>query len=141
MAEGISIADYSANLAQFGMDVRAAGGQPLFVTPLSKRNFNSSGLVIEDLAWRAQGTLDVANYLSASVMDLNKASTDLLNNIGEHDAWLFNLTPTDFVHLNEYGGAVFGNTISILMRKLRTFNSWTTPSKIFLDIFRDCFEG
>jgi hypothetical protein len=104
------------------------------VTPLSKRNFNSSGLVIEDLALRAKGTQDVGKYLNAWVMDMNKASTDLLDKIGQKDATLFNLTPTDFTHLNEFGQAVFGNSICILMRKLSTlgtFNSWTVPNKIF----------
>jgi len=127
--EGISVAQYTANLVQFGRDVRNAGGEPILVTPISRRAFNSSGVVIEDLAAQAAATKNAANTLGAQVVDLNKASTDFLNDRGSDFAKTLNLSTNDYTHLNEYGRRIFGRMVSLLMDNLPGgyFKQWTWP--------------
>lgn len=118
--------------------MRAAGGEPIFVTSLSRRKFNNStSLVIEDLAVQATTTIAVAKSLDAWVVDLNRASVNHLNAIGSEEAKVYNLTPTDFTHLNEYGQALFGNMVSYLMLGLRggEFWRWTKPEWKFVKVF------
>jgi hypothetical protein len=90
--------------------------------------------VIEDLAVQAAATTVVAQSLNAWLVDLNRASVDHLNAIGAQNATLYNLTPTDFTHLNEYGQAVFGNIVSLLMDNLKggDFETWTSPDETII---------
>lgn len=87
----------------------------IFVTPLSRRNFNSSGLVIEDLSQQRNATIAVAKFLEASYIDLNEASTRYLDSIGNTSSATYNRIPTDFTHLNPIGSVVFGDMVSWLM--------------------------
>ena len=95
--------------------MQAAGGHPVLVTPLSRRNYNSSNKVIEDLAQQRQATISVAQFLSISYIDLNLASTNYLNVIGKINAITYNLVPTDMTHLNPHGSLLFGNMVSGLL--------------------------
>lgn len=87
-------------------------------------------MVVQNLAVEAGATIAVAKSLNAFVVDLNKGSTDYLNAIGQADAAEYNLTPTDYTHLNVYGQALFGNMVSLLMNGIKTacFKEWTTPN-------------
>jgi lysophospholipase L1-like esterase len=135
----LTVEQYSANLHQFGLDVRSAGGEPIFVTSLSRRRFvNTTGLVKEDLAVQAAATIAVARDLNAWVIDLNKASVNLLNRVGAENATLYNLLPTDFTHLNVFGQEVFGNLVSWLLVNVKgaEFWRWTRPEGKYLREFR-----
>jgi hypothetical protein len=88
------------------------------VTPLSRWNYNSSGLVAEDLLPQRLAVLSVAASFptgSAFVIDLNFASMTYLNRIGQNNALLYSLVPGDNTHLNVPGGLVFGNMVSGLV--------------------------
>lgn len=87
----------------------------ILVTPISRRNFNSSGLVIEDLADQRAATIAVAKSIGVSYIDLNKASTKYLDAIGSANAATYNRIPTDFTHLNPTGSIVFGDMVSSLL--------------------------
>jgi len=111
----ISIAEYTSNLASMGQQVQAVGGTPILVTPISRRNFNSSGLVTEDLAPQRAATIAAANSIGADYIDLNEASTVYLDAIGAADAATYNRITGDFTHLNAVGSIVFGAMVSMLL--------------------------
>ncbi|KAL4892237.1 SGNH hydrolase-type esterase domain-containing protein [Aspergillus ambiguus] len=115
---GISIAEYTSNLEQFAADVQNAGGTPILVTPLSRRNYdNSSGTptIIENLADQRAATIDAAETAGVAYIDLNRASTDYLNSIGPQNAYTYNLNADDQTHLNVQGSRVFGGMVAELI--------------------------
>ncbi|KAL5361198.1 esterase [Aspergillus floccosus] len=119
-AAGISIEEYTSNLEQFAAEVLNAGGTPILVTPLSRRNYdNSSGTptIIENLADQRAATIDAADTVGVGYIDLNRASTDYLNSIGPQDAYTYNLKAGDQTHLNVQGSQVFGAMVAELIRK------------------------
>ncbi|PMD17793.1 carbohydrate esterase family 12 protein [Hyaloscypha hepaticicola] len=87
----ISIEEYSANLKELALEAKATGARPILVTPLSRRNYNSSGLIIEDLAPQRNATIQVARSNGIDFIDLNAASTKYLNSIGKAKAVTYNL--------------------------------------------------
>ncbi|GES66512.1 GDSL-like lipase/acylhydrolase [Aspergillus terreus] len=118
-AAGISIEEYTSNLEQFAADVLNAGGTPILVTPLSRRNYdNSSGTptIIENLADQRAATIAAAGTASVAYIDLNRASTDYLNSIGPQNAYTYNLKADDQTHLNVQGSQVFGGMVAELIR-------------------------
>ncbi|KAF8860535.1 SGNH hydrolase [Acephala macrosclerotiorum] len=133
----ISLAEYSANLKELGLEAIAAGGTPIFVTPLSRRNFNSSGLVIEDLSQQRNATIAVANSINAAYIDLNEASIKYLDSIGAADAATYNRIPTDFTHLNPVGSVVFGDMVSWLITETTKYGEvvgvYTRPNRTVVE--------
>jgi hypothetical protein len=85
------------------------------VTPLSRRNFNSSNVITQDLSDQRLATLSVAATLNISYIDLNLASTNYLNSIGKANSATYNRIPSDYTHLNPTGSIVFGDMVSWLM--------------------------
>ncbi|KAH8601070.1 carbohydrate esterase family 12 protein [Bisporella sp. PMI_857] len=129
--KNISVAQYTTNLKNMGLQVRQAGGQPIFVTSVSRRNYNSSGVVKEDLAVQAAATISAAKSIKADYIDLNRASTTYLNAIGEANGHEYNLTPNDNTHLSKAGSVLFGNIVSILLNGLvrESYGEWTSPNR------------
>ncbi|TVY42785.1 Rhamnogalacturonan acetylesterase [Lachnellula subtilissima] len=116
-AANISIAQFSTNLANMVSDVHTAGGTPILITSLSRRNYNSSGLIIENLAPQVAATVSVGSNTSTTVLHLNEESTKYLNAIGEEDAYEYNRVDGDYTHLNVAGQTVFGNMVGWLLEK------------------------
>jgi hypothetical protein len=104
----------------------------ILVTPISRRNFNSSGLVIEDLADQRVATIAVAQSIGVDYIDLNEASTNYLDAIGSADAATYNRVPNDFTHLNPSGSVVFGDMVSLLLRTTtkvgKVLSEYTCPN-------------
>lgn len=104
----------------------------ILVTPLSRRNFNSSGLVIEDLAEQRNITIEVAESLGVDYIDLNEASTKYLDAIGQNDSATYNRISTDYTHLNPTGSIVFGDMVSWLLLTTtslgKDLREYTVPS-------------
>ncbi|KAK6581943.1 hypothetical protein PZA11_005640 [Diplocarpon coronariae] len=126
----ISIELFTANLEVFATEVIAAGGTPLQVltTPLTRRSFYLAK-VIENLAQHANATINVAKRLGVPYIDLNRASTDYINDIGTSFADTYNLTPNDRTHLNPNGEILFGTLVSVLIGgALEGGTSWTKPN-------------
>lgn len=93
------------------------------------------------LTSRLQATTAVAKFLRAGLVDLNRASTDILNKIGPVNATLFNLIPADYTHLNEFGQSVFGSVVSSLFDHLEGeyFRKWTTPNETAFEELKKLF--
>ncbi|CZR65678.1 related to acetylesterase [Phialocephala subalpina] len=136
----ISLAEYSANLKELGLEAIAAGGIPIFVTPLSRRNFNSSGLVIEDLSQQRSATIAVASSIKAAYIDLNEASIKYLDSIGATDAATYNRIPTDFTHLNPVGSVLFGDMVSWLITSTTKYGEvvgeYTSPNRTVVEAIK-----
>lgn len=106
------------------------------MTPLSRRTFNSSGVVTQDLEPQRLATIGVANALNISYIDLNLASTKYLNSIGKADAATYNRIPTDYTHLSPVGSILFGDMVSWLLttgagtqRYAKDIAAYTCPNK------------
>lgn len=63
-------------------EVREAGGEPILVSSLTRRGF-SGGKVVENLADERNATITVAEEKGSKVIDLNIASENYCNAIGE----------------------------------------------------------
>ncbi|KAF7182706.1 hypothetical protein CNMCM7691_002367 [Aspergillus felis] len=124
---GVSIAQFTANLEKMVADVRSAGGSPILVTSLSRRSFDSSGHVIPSLANVVAATKAAAKATNCEYVDLNKASTDYLNSIGAEKAATYNLSPTDYTHLNNHGMILFGNMMGWLLQTTIADSSKIAP--------------
>jgi hypothetical protein len=95
-------------------EVVAAGATPILVTPLTRRTFKS-GKVVENLSNETAKTIQIAKERSRHSIDLNKASTNYVNAIGQAAADSYNLASDDRTHLNEWGGVVFARIVSDLL--------------------------
>jgi len=84
------------------------------VTPLTRRSF-SNGKVIQSLSNETAKALVVASSTGSRVIDLNKASTNYVNEIGEAAAQTYDFNGTDTTHLNLWGSVVFGRLVSDLL--------------------------
>ncbi|KAI5803677.1 putative esterase [Geopyxis carbonaria] len=108
-------ATFQANLKRMVGEVTAAGGTPVLVTPLSRRNFNADGTIDDALSAWAGYTLAVAAETGARSVDLWKASVAYLEKIGETAARRLDLKSGDATHLNADGSVVFGRLVSDLV--------------------------
>jgi len=109
-------AAFNGSLHQFVNEITAAGAIPILISPLTRRSF-SGGKVVENLADEANVVRAVAAATTnkARFIDLNKASTDYVNAIGQDAAWAYNYMGTDKTHLNLWGTIVFGRLVSDLL--------------------------
>jgi len=98
-------------------DVHSAGGTPILVTSLSRRKYDSSGKIKEDLAPQVAATNSVAATTKTTVLHLNEESTKYLNAIGQQDAWQYNHLVDDYTHLNSPGEKLFGEMVGWLLGK------------------------
>ncbi|CBF83911.1 hypothetical protein AN2834.2 [Aspergillus nidulans FGSC A4] len=112
------LAAFKDNLVQFDADVRGAGGIPIFLTSLTRRNFGDDGLVKDDLENVRNLTIEAATETGTLWANLNVASREYVNEIGEEDSHTYNLSEGDNTHLNEEGGVVFAGVVGILLKEL-----------------------
>jgi lysophospholipase L1-like esterase len=142
VAANISVLQFTTNLETMVSDVRAAGGTPILVTSLSRRNFNeTTGKVILDLAPQVAATLVAAQESKSAYIDLNKYSMAYLNAVGETDALLYDRIAGDNTHLNVGGDFLFGNLVGWLIERSavgRDVEAYICTNKT---IIRDIEEG
>ncbi|KAF1941636.1 esterase [Clathrospora elynae] len=115
---GVSLIDFRTNLGVFASEVQVAGGIPILVTPLTRRTFNTTTKrVIENLANETAIAIEVAKAGSLHYVNLNKASTDYVNAIGQQEADRYNWgeEKKDRTHLNPWGEVVFARIVSDLL--------------------------
>ncbi|KAL2826285.1 SGNH hydrolase-type esterase domain-containing protein [Aspergillus cavernicola] len=113
------LATFVENLVQFDADVRAAGGEPIFLTSLSRRNYGDDGTVTQDLGNVRNMTIQAAQQTGALWADLNQASREYLNAIGEENAMSYNLSEDDNTHINKEGEVVFAGIVGLLLEGLK----------------------
>ncbi|KAI1822606.1 SGNH hydrolase-type esterase domain-containing protein [Xylaria intraflava] len=127
---GVSLEQYQANLQNFAGDIAGLGGTPLLVTPLTRRSFASEHDVSDSLHDQRLATIAAAEATGITYLDLNQASINYVNAIGEEAAHAYNLNPDDDTHLNDWGSVVFGRMLADLLLENRSdLSSWILPNE------------
>lgn len=108
--------DFPANLERYVTEVRAAGGLPVLLTPLTRRSFRD-GLLHDDLAPWAEATRAVAQRLNVPLVDLHSSSRTHVQALGPVQADLLAQGPVggpafDRTHVGERGACVFAGLVA-----------------------------
>ncbi|KDR86111.1 hypothetical protein GALMADRAFT_52134, partial [Galerina marginata CBS 339.88] len=101
-------AGMGVNLTSIIQQVRAAGGEPVMVSSLTRRTFNSNGTVQDPLAPFAAEAILISQQQKTHLLDLHASSIKYVEAIGAAAAHRLNLSPSDDTHLNPNGATVFG---------------------------------
>ncbi|KAF7586538.1 hypothetical protein BBP40_008693 [Aspergillus hancockii] len=106
---------FQANLEAIATDIKEAGGTPILITSLTRRTFDGDEVVQNLKEWRG-ATIAAAKAVGVKYLDLNLASTNYVNAIGEENSHKYNLASNDNTHLNPAGEVVFGRlTLDLLL--------------------------
>ncbi|HUP60670.1 MAG TPA: pectate lyase [Thermoanaerobaculia bacterium] len=113
---------YRANLARYVDEARAAGAEPILITPLTRRYFDGEERIRSDLEAHAEATRQVAAQKRVPLVDLHARSIRLLESLGsgispalgplEDDGIL------DKTHLTDRGSALFGALMAQEIRRV-----------------------
>lgn len=104
-----------ANLTEMVRQVRGLGAEPVLVTSLTRRSFNSDGTVADSLGPWADEAILIARQQGTHLLDLHAASIKYVEAIGPDAAHRLNRTPDDNTHLNVNGTTVFGRMLADLL--------------------------
>ncbi|GKT43544.1 rhamnogalacturonate lyase [Colletotrichum spaethianum] len=143
-AANISLEQFQANLETLANEVTAAGGTPLLmtiskilITSLTRRTF-SGGKVIQNLENERIRAIAAADAVDATYLDLNTASTNYINAIGNENGHKYDLASGDSTHLNSAGGIVFGRLVADLLLEKRTdLTEFIIENKALSDKIKD----
>lgn len=107
---------YPQNLARFVDDVRAIGGQPVLVTPLTRRNFDKSGngKLAPNLKPYVAAMKRVAAEKRVPLVDLHARSVELCERLGPEETAKFNPVKDgkpDTTHLNAGARVAFARLV------------------------------
>jgi lysophospholipase L1-like esterase len=110
---------YATNMRRYIQQARAAGAKLVIITSLSRRKYKD-GKLVQDLAAYANAAKRVAHEEGVPVIDLNTASTKLLESMTQDAADHFDAEThpdaagkgPDRTHLNPTGFAVFGRMVA-----------------------------
>lgn len=101
---------------------------------MTRRTFESENNVAQSLEIERLIAIVAAAETGSAYLDLNKASTDYVNAIGEEASHEYNYEPDDNTHLNEHGGVVFGRMVAdLLQRKKTCLEQYITPDEELSD--------
>ena len=74
--------DYKTNLERFVTETRNKGGIPILCTPISRRNFDSLGMLVDTHGEYPKVVREIATRMQVPLVDLHKKSMDLLQKFG-----------------------------------------------------------
>ncbi|KAH7305690.1 SGNH hydrolase-type esterase domain-containing protein [Rhexocercosporidium sp. MPI-PUGE-AT-0058] len=107
---------FLANLKRMANDVVTAGGHPILVTPLSRRNYFKNGTIEDILEPWAIYVRQAAATTNQPFIELLQTSITYLNKIGKAAAMKLNYEEKDYTHLNENGKVIFGRMVADLIK-------------------------
>lgn len=122
---------FTTNLEKFVNDTRSKKAIPVLITPVARRKFDSTGKIVETHAAYTQLVKDVARKLNVPLIDLDKESQQLLQELGpENSKFLYNyLQPgenphypnghSDDTHFNELGARKMAEIVLHDIEKLK----------------------
>ncbi|KAK7452612.1 hypothetical protein CaCOL14_004480 [Colletotrichum acutatum] len=132
--KNISLDQYQTNLGNLAKEIKALGATPILVTPLTRRSFNSAGVVTNNLSNERERTIAAATETKTTYIDLNLNSRKYVQAIGETKAHSYNLVESDNTHLNAEGSVVFGRLVAdLVLQKNKGLEQWFTPNKTLSD--------
>ncbi len=119
------VAEFPENMARYAADVRALGGVPVLVTPLTRRTFRGPYLRDTLAPWGA-ATRNAAARERVALLDLNTASAQAVQAMGQAGADTLAVEPPaapdpagnkvknafDWTHLGPMGAAFFGAMVA-----------------------------
>jgi len=136
--------EFPANMRKYVREVKAAGGNPVLVTPLTRRSFRN-GKVVNDLDRWADATRKVGDEEHVPVLELNADSLAAVQAMGPVEANTLAMTPPpasiaataasgnsapapktpadpgspvfDYTHLGPKGSALFGHMVATELSK------------------------
>jgi pectinesterase len=113
---------YPQNLARYVDDVRAIGGKPVLVTPLTRRKFDQSanGKLLPNLVPYVEAMKRVAAEKNVPLLDLHADSVALCEKLGPEQTASFNPVKAgipDTTHLNAPARVVFARLVVVELRK------------------------
>ncbi|KAJ2904297.1 hypothetical protein MKZ38_008356 [Zalerion maritima] len=137
-AKNITLQMYQENLVELAEEVKSAGGTPVLVTPLTRRNFVSEHNATDSLHDERLATITAAEESHTTWIDLNKASLAYVNAIGEEAAHSYNLAEGDNTHLSDRGSAVFGRIVAdlLLQKKGYELGKWIERNETMTALIR-----
>jgi lysophospholipase L1-like esterase len=86
------VTQFPANMERYATEVKALGGVPVLVTPLTRRSFKGAYLK-DDLAPWAEATRKVARDLQVPLLDLNTVSANAVQQMGQQEADTLAMAP------------------------------------------------
>lgn len=102
----------------------------LLTSSLTRRVFTSEHNATDSLHNERLAAIEAANQTGSPIIDLNGASLNYVDTIGEEAAQTYNLSPSDRTHLNDWGTVVFGRMVAdLIIRELPYLGSWITPNE------------
>jgi lysophospholipase L1-like esterase len=113
--------EFPANLQRYVDEVRAAGGVPVLLTPLTRRSFKGGELVRDLDAW-ADAVRAVARSADAPLVDLNALSAAAVQAMGSARADELAYAPPgapgfDRTHLGPRGACVFAAQVAQALKR------------------------
>lgn len=122
---------YKANLLRFISETRAKKGNPVLLTPVSRRRFDSTGKAMETHEVYSSVVRSLAREAHVPLIDLDQKSQEVLQQFGEEDSKLLflQLKPgehpnypqgkVDNTHFNELGARIMAQSV---LDGIRTLN-------------------
>jgi lysophospholipase L1-like esterase len=122
--------DFKANLVKYITDTRSKKGNPVLLTPVARRKFDSTGTIIETHAVYAQIVRDVAKENNVPLIDLSEKSKALYQQLGPQSSqYLFNYLVAgehpnypegkqDDTHFSELGARKIAELVLAEIKKL-----------------------
>ncbi|MDB5250535.1 MAG: rhamnogalacturonan acetylesterase [Segetibacter sp.] len=126
-----SVADYKKNLVKFINEARAKKASAVLITPVTRMSFDSTGTMKETHVEYTQAVFDVATQYNTPVIDLDKKSRELLQQMGPKNAKLlfmqyepgqeplFPEGQNDNTHFNEFGARKIAQLVLAEIRNLK----------------------
>lgn len=82
--------EFQANLAKYVTETESRGGQPVLLTPITRRHFDEDGQLIDTHRQYSELMRDVARELEVPLIDMDQRSQKLLKALGpEKSAFLY----------------------------------------------------
>jgi lysophospholipase L1-like esterase len=100
-------ARYEQLLAQVVTEVRAHGGTPVIITPVSRKTFNAAGQITDSFVANGGSYVlaakDAAKVNNVTLIDLNGLSAKVYEAVGRADAPKLFANPNESTHHSDYG--------------------------------------
>jgi lysophospholipase L1-like esterase len=110
---GTTLQEYEGNLRTIVQYIREFNGTPILITPPDPKQFDDKGKVVRHAALHDHIAVlkKVAAELQTYLIDLNRLSADLLNELGESESTYILRSDADRVHYSPVGAQVISGLI------------------------------